>query len=330
MTTPSHHPGLSLDPVDPVLDVRNLRVEYGGDGRSVVGADDISFTIGAGEVFGLAGESGCGKSTVANALMRLLKPPARITAGSVTFKGRDVLAMDPRELRAFRWREISMVFQSAMNSLNPVLTIGEQMGDVFTTHERMRKRQARERSGELLELVGIDPARLKSYPHQLSGGMRQRVVIAMAVALRPALLIMDEPTTALDVVVQQEIMAQIAGLQRELGFSVLFITHDMSLMIELSHRMGVMYGGRLVELAPAAELFADPLHPYTRALMNAFPPLTGPRVHLTGLADLPRTDSNCGFHAHCPDDRSDCSMNIPDLREVATGRFVARTAGGAR
>lgn len=313
----------------PVLDVRNLRVEYGGAGRTVVGADDVSFSIGAGEVFGLAGESGCGKSTVANALMRLLKPPTRIT-GSVTFKGRDVLAMDPRELRAFRWREIAMVFQSAMNSLNPVLTISEQIGDIFTTHERMRKRQARARSGELLELVGIDPARLKSYPHQLSGGMRQRVVIAMAVALNPALLIMDEPTTALDVVVQQEIMAQIGDLQRELGFSVLFITHDMSLMVELSHRMGVMYGGRLVELAPAKELFADPLHPYTQALINAFPPLTGPRVDLTSLADQPRTEHNCGFHAKCPDDRSDCSHHIPDLREVATGRFVARTSGGAR
>lgn len=248
----------------------------------------------------------------------------------MSFKGRDVLAMDPRELRAFRWREIAMVFQSAMNSLNPVLTVGEQIGDIFTTHEKLKKRHARARSGELLELVGIDPARLKSYPHQLSGGMRQRVVIAMAVALKPSLLIMDEPTTALDVVVQQEIMAQIGDLRRELGFSVLFITHDMSLMIELSHRMGVMYGGRLVELAPAKALFAEPLHPYTQALMGAFPPLTGPRVHLSGLSDAPRTAGGCGFHAVCPDDRSDCSHHIPDLREVAEGRFVARTAGGPR
>ncbi|MEV0490067.1 ABC transporter ATP-binding protein [Streptomyces atratus] len=333
MTVPSYRTASPHRPVpsrEPVLDVRNLRVEYGGDGRTVVGADNVSFTIGAGEIFGLAGESGCGKSTVANAVMRLLKPPAQITAGSVVFNGRDVLAMDPRELRAFRWREIAMVFQSAMNSLNPVLTIGEQIGDIFTTHERTRKRQARARAGELLELVGIDPARLKAYPHQLSGGMRQRVVIAMAVALKPTLLIMDEPTTALDVVVQQEIMDQIGDLQCELGFSVLFITHDMSLMVELSHRMGVMYGGRLVELAAAKELFAQPLHPYTQALMNAFPPLTGPRVELTGLADTPRTEHGCGFHAHCPDDRSDCSTNIPDLREVAAGRFVARTSGGAR
>ncbi|GAB2985078.1 ABC transporter ATP-binding protein [Streptomyces pseudoechinosporeus] len=313
--------------MDPVLEVRDLRVEYRGDGRTVVGADGVSFEIGAGEIFGLAGESGCGKSTIANAVMRLLKPPAEITAGSsIRFQGRDVLALDGRELRAFRWREMAMVFQSAMNSLNPVLTIGEQIVDIFTTHEKLKKRAAREKAGELLELVGMDPGRLKAYPHQLSGGMRQRVVIAMAVALRPRLLIMDEPTTALDVVVQQEIMAQIRDLQRELGFSILFITHDMSLMVELSDRMGVMYGGRIVELADAKDLFAKPLHPYTEALMNAFPPLTGPRRQLTGLFDAPRTADSCGFHVRCPEDRSDCSMNIPDLREVAPGRWVARSA----
>ncbi|ATW52090.1 ABC transporter ATP-binding protein [Streptomyces peucetius] len=316
--------------METVLDVRNLRVEYRGDGRSVVGADDVSFTIGAGEVFGLAGESGCGKSTVANAVMRLLKPPAQITAGSIHFQGRDVLALDERVLRAFRWREIAMVFQSAMNSLNPVLTIGEQLGDIFTTHEKLGKRAARQRSGQLLELVGIDPARLKAYPHQLSGGMRQRVVIAMAVALKPRLLIMDEPTTALDVVVQQEIMAQIGDLRKEFGFSILFITHDISLMVELSDRMGVMYGGRLVELASSAALFDEPLHPYTAALMNAFPPLTGPRRELTGLFDAPRTAGSCGFHVNCPDDRSDCSTDIPDLREVATGRWVATRTGAVR
>jgi peptide/nickel transport system ATP-binding protein len=317
--------------VDPVLEVRDLRVEYRGDGRTVVGADRVSFEIGTGEIFGLAGESGCGKSTIANAVMRLLRPPAQISAGGIRFQGRDVLALDGGELRAFRWRQIAMVFQSAMNSLNPVLTIGEQIGDIFTTHEKLKRRAAWGRAGELLELVGIDPGRLKAYPHQLSGGMRQRVVIAMAVALRPRLLIMDEPTTALDVVVQQEIMAQIRDLQRELGFSILFITHDMSLMVELSNRIGVMYGGRIVELADAKDLFAEPLHPYTEALMNAFPPLTGPRRELTGLFDAPRTADSCGFHVRCPEDRSDCSRNIPDLREVAPGRWVARsTDGGPR
>ena len=198
--------------------------------------------------------------------MRLLRDPAVITGGSIRVRGRDVLAMDSAELRSFRWSQVAMVFQSAMNALNPVITVGDQIVDIFTTHQRLSKAASRERAAELLELVRIDPDRLRSYPHQLSGGMRQRVVIAMAVALRPDLLIMDEPTTALDVVVQQEIMAQIAELQRELGFSVLFITHDMSLMIELSNRMAVMYAGRFVETAESRAMLrraAAPLH--TRA-----------------------------------------------------------------
>ena len=289
----------------PVLEVSDLSVEYHREYRSVRAVDRISFQIGSGEIFGLAGESGCGKSTAANAIMRLLRPPAVITGGSIRFRGRDILALNPEELRALRWREIAMVFQSAMNSLNPVMTVGDQIVDIFTTHKRMSKSQARARAAELLELVRIDPKRLKSYPHQLSGGMRQRVVIAMAVALRPHLLIMDEPTTALDVVVQQEIMAQIAELQRELGFSVLFITHDMSLMIELSHRMAVMYAGRFVETAEAHTMFADPLHPYTRALINAFPPLSGPNVPLVGMGEGVRF------------------TDIPDLREEAPGHWVA-------
>ncbi len=289
----------------PVLEVTDLCVEYRGENRSVRAVDRVSFTIGSGEIFGLAGESGCGKSTVANAIMRLLRDPAVIDAGSIRFKGRDVLAMGPEELRKFRWRDVAMVFQSAMNSLNPVSTIGDQIADIYITHEGLTKKQAWARSSELLGLVQIDPSRLKSYPHQLSGGMRQRVVIAMAAALRPSLLIMDEPTTALDVVVQQEIMAQIGDLQQELGFSILFITHDMSLMIELSNRMAVMYAGRFVEMAGAQELFTEPLHPYTKALINAFPPLHGPNTPLTGLADGVRF------------------TDIPDLREESPGHWVA-------
>ena len=247
-----------------VLDVKNLTVKYIGDTRSTTAVDRVSFSIGTGEVFGLAGESGCGKSTIANSIMRLLKDPAKIAGGSISFGGKDVLAMSPEELRRFRWQDVAMVFQSAMNSLNPVLTIGEQIVDIFTTHAGYSRKESLRRAGELLELVRIDPARLKSYPHQLSGGMRQRAVIAMAVALKPSLLILDEPTTALDVVVQQEIMAQIKELQRELGFSVLFITHDMSLMVELSHRMAVMYGGRIVETAKARTSTPTPATPTRR------------------------------------------------------------------
>ena len=292
----------------PVLEIEGLSVTYRTAERTVRAVDRVDVTIGEGEIFGLAGESGCGKSTVANAIMRLLKPPAEIDGGRVVFRGRDVLAMSAEELRRFRWREVAMVFQSAMNSLNPVMTVGDQLADVFTTHERSSKRDALRRAGGLLEMVGIDRGRLRSYPHQLSGGMRQRVVIAMACALTPSLLILDEPTTALDVVVQQEIMAQIRSLQEELGFAVLFITHDMSLMIELSQRIGVMHGGRIVERAPAGEIFRDPLHPYTDALMNAFPPISGPRVPLTGLAEGVRFD------------------HVPDLREVRPGRWVALDA----
>ncbi len=290
---------------EPVLEVSELSIEYRGEHRTVRAVDNVSFSIGAGEIFGLAGESGCGKSTVAHSIMRLLRDPAVITGGSIRVGGRDVLAMDPVELRSFRWSQVAMVFQSAMNALNPVITVGDQIVDIFTTHQRLSKTASRKRAAELLELVRIDPARLDSYPHQLSGGMRQRVVIAMAVALRPGLLIMDEPTTALDVVVQQEIMAQIAELQRELGFSVLFITHDMSLMIELSNRMAVMYAGRFVETAESKAMLAAPLHPYTRALVDAFPPLTGPRVPLTGLGEGVRF------------------TNIPDLHEERPGHWVA-------
>lgn len=297
----------------PVLEVSDLSIEYRGEHRTVRAVDNVSFRIGAGEIFGLAGESGCGKSTVAHSIMRLLRDPAVITGGSIRVLGRDVLAMDPAELRSFRWSEVAMVFQSAMNALNPVMTIGDQVVDIFTTHQRLSKAASRARAAELLELVRIDPARLRSYPHQLSGGMRQRVVIAMAVALRPRLLIMDEPTTALDVVVQQEIMAQIAELQHGLGFSVLFITHDMSLMIELSHRMAVMYAGRFVETAESQAILAEPRHPYTRALINAFPPLQGPRVPLKGLGEGARF------------------TEIPDLCEERPGHWVAPVpAGSAR
>ncbi len=291
----------------PVLEVKELTVQYIGDTRSTTAVDRVSFSIGEGEIFGLAGESGCGKSTIANSIMRLLKDPAKIAGGSITFAGKNVLAMNSEELRRFRWQQVAMVFQSAMNSLNPVMTIGDQIVDIYTTHSGLSRKESLKRAAELLELVRIDPNRLKSYPHQLSGGMRQRAVIAMAVALRPKLLILDEPTTALDVVVQQEIMSQIKDLQNEFGFSVLFITHDMSLMVELSHRMGVMYGGRIVETALSEDVHTSPRHPYTQALMGAFPPLTGPRVPLTGLAE------GMTF------------SNIPDLAEVAPGHFVAQT-----
>ncbi len=289
----------------PLLEIEDLSVEYVTEARTVRAVDRVTFSIAEREVFGLAGESGCGKSTIANAILRLLRDPAVIAGGSIRFAGTDVLALSANELRDFRWRQVAMVFQSAMNSLNPVMTIGDQIADIFTTHEGVSKKTAIVRAGELLDLVGIPRDRLRSYPHQLSGGMRQRVVIAMATALRPPLLIMDEPTTALDVVVQQEIMAQIKELQQELGFAILFITHDISLMVELSDRMAIMYAGRFVETAPAKEIFNAPKHPYTRALMNAFPPMTGARTRLRGLGEGVRF------------------RDIPDLEAVTPTHWVA-------
>src|SRR5690606_31455437 len=222
---------------EPLLSVKNLRVEYLTPNGPVRAVDKVSFEIAPGEVFGLAAGSDVVKSTAGRSLLRLLPRPAVITQGEVRFAGEDVLSMSEAELRSFRWRRMSLVFQSAMNALNPVLTVGAQIADVIEAHERVERAEALERARALVRLVGIGPDRLSSYPHQLSGGMRQRVVIAIALALKPPMMIMDEPTTALDVVVQKEIMRQIAELKQELGFSILFITHDLSLMIEFSNRI---------------------------------------------------------------------------------------------
>ncbi|EHM92715.1 hypothetical protein HMPREF0975_02186 [Actinomyces sp. oral taxon 849 str. F0330] len=267
---------------EPVLRIEDLSVEYdagdrpGGGGR-VIGVDRFSLAVGRDEVMGLAGSSGCGKTTVAAAIMRLLGPAARITSGRVLVGGRNVLALEAGELRRLRWREIAIVPQAAMNALNPVMTIGEQIADVLTTHDGLRRRTARERAAELLESVGISSDRLRAYPHQLSGGQRQRVVIAMALALRPRLLVLDEPTTALDVVVQREIMELVLDLKARLSFSVLLITHDLFLMAGVCDRIGVMEAGRLVEEGPARRILTSPAHPATQALVSGLPLRPGRR-----------------------------------------------------
>ncbi|CAH0170151.1 dipeptide ABC transporter ATP-binding protein [Microbacterium foliorum] len=262
------------DAADVILDVRDLTIAYEVNGRSVTAVENVSFSIRRGETFGLAGESGSGKSTIANAILKLLGGNGRIVSGSIRCGDVEIESLTGEELRAFRWNRVSMVFQSAMNSLNPVMTVGDQIFDVFTTHRSMSRAEARDRARQLLELVGIDPDRMTSYPHQLSGGMRQRAVIAIALALEPDLLIMDEPTTALDVVVQQEIINEIKELQARLGFAILFITHDLSLMVEISQRLGIMRHGVLLEVGDSAEVYARPTHEYTRKLIDAFPPVT--------------------------------------------------------
>ena len=283
-----------------LVDLRGLTVAYG----DMIAVDGIDLTIGAGEILGLAGESGCGKTTVANALMQILRPPARIAGGTVIFRGDDLAARSAEELRRYRWRNVSMVFQSAMNSLNPVMRVGDQFVDMMQAHEHVSKREALVRAGELLDLVGIDKRRIRAYPHELSGGMRQRVIIAMALALHPELVIMDEPTTALDVVVQREILQQIHDLQSELEFAVLFITHDLSLLFEFAHRIAIMYAGEIVEEGPARRLQVAARHPYTLGLIHSFPSLTGPRVQMAGIPgsppDIAAPPAGCRFHPRCP------------------------------
>ncbi|MFY0576990.1 ABC transporter ATP-binding protein [Cystobacter fuscus] len=277
----------------------------------------MSFEIGRGEVLGLAGESGSGKSTAAQALLRLLRPPAMITGGEVLFEGQDVLAMNNEQLRQFRWSKMSFVFQSAMNALNPILTIGEQIADAIQAHVPMKQAQALEKAASLLKLVGIDSSRLSSYPHQLSGGMRQRVVIAIALALDPPLMIMDEPTTALDVVVQKEILQQITELKNKLGFSILFITHDLSLLLEFSTRIAILYAGRVVETATASELFHTPKHPYTKGLLSSAPSLRGPRGKLMGIPgsppDMRVPPPGCRFNPRCPQVMAHCRTEEPKV-----------------
>src|SRR5690606_15959207 len=240
---------------------------------------DVSFDIAPGEFFGLAGESGCGKSTIAFAVSRLHRPPALIRTGSqILLNGNDVLALDDEALRSFRWREVAMVFQSARNSLNLVSTIADQSYDVLQTHAGMTRPQSRIRAAELLKLVDISPDRLDAYPHQCSGGMRQRIVIAICLALNPKLLIMDEPTTALDVVVQREILQRIDVLRKQLSCAVLFITHDLSLMVQVSDRIGIMLEGELVEINDARTIYTAPQHPYTKRLWSSMPKLHGTQI----------------------------------------------------
>lgn len=267
---------------DVLLEISDFSVYYDVD-PPVQAVSDVNLTLRRGEILGLAGESGCGKTTLAYGVQRLLKAPAVISSGNVVFHdagGTDteLISLSDQEMRQFRWDKASMVFQGAMNALNPVLTIGNQLGDVFTTHRpRMSRKERVERCGDLLDMVGVGRNRLRSYPHELSGGMRQRVMIAMALALHPQLMIMDEPTTALDVLVQREILAQISQLRHEFGFSVIFITHDLPLLLEISDRIAVMKEGRIVELNTAERIYHDPQHEYTARLLSSFPSLTGDR-----------------------------------------------------
>ncbi|CAM3177668.1 ABC transporter ATP-binding protein [Stackebrandtia soli] len=308
----------------PVLQIKGLNVHYGYDDRAVHVLRDVDLTLRAGEVLGIAGESGCGKSTLAYASTRLLPPPGLITGGEVIFTSQrddrrfDLLELSDEELRRSRWDDTAIVFQGAMNALNPVYRIGRQLIDAIAAHRPgQRAKEHRARAAELLDMVGISADRMSSYPHQLSGGMRQRVMIAMALALEPQVVIMDEPTTALDVVMQRQIVEQLTRLRTELGFSVIFITHDVSLLIELADRIAIMYAGVIIEDAPARDVRHRPRHPYTHGLLHSFPPLHGPRRELGGIPgsppDLAALPRGCAFAARCPVVLDECADTPPTL-----------------
>jgi len=305
----------------PLLKIRNLCVDYVTDWGNARAVNNVDLEIYPGETVGLAGESGCGKSTLAFAIANLHCAPALITGGEILFEGMDVLKMSDDELRSFRWAKASMVFQSAMNALNPVITIGEQMIDVVLAHEDVTRAEAKARAIKSLELVDIHASRMESYPHQLSGGMRQRVVIAIALILRPKLIIMDEPTTALDVVVEREIMNQLYDLKKEFGFAILFISHDLALMGEITDRIGVMYGGKMIELGASTDLITSPKHPYTRGLLKSFPTIFGPKTRLEGIPGNPlnllEVPNGCYFQSRCTECVDQCISQIPALKRLS-------------
>ena len=317
------------------LRIRDFSVAYRTPDGDVEAVNQVSLDLRPGEVVGIAGESGSGKSTLAYASCRLLRAPALITGGSVSYHGRrvsepvEITTLRPAELQRLRWREIAIVFQSAMNALNPVLSVRDQLLDAIRAHLKVSRTDALDRAGSLLDLVGIPRSRLRSYPHELSGGMRQRVMIAMALAVDPEIVIMDEPTTALDVVVQRDILSQIVELKDELGFSILFITHDLSLLLELADRIAVMYAGHLLEVGSSAEIQRGAAHPYTKGLLNSCPSLHGARRELAGIAgsppDLRMLPRGCPFLPRCgygTDACTEIDMSLAPVRSSADASHV--------
>ena len=312
-----------------MLDVRNLKT-YFRIGESVVKAvDGVSFTVSAGEILAIVGESGCGKSVTGLTIMRLVpSPPGVIEGGEVLFEGVDLLGLPEPQMRDIRGREIAMIFQEPMTSLNPVFTIGYQIAEALHAHQKISKREARDRVIELLRRAQIpSPAeRFSSYPHQLSGGMRQRVMIAMALACNSRLLIADEPTTALDVTIQAQILDLIKRLRSEIGGSVILITHDLGVVAETADRVLVMYAGRVVEQSPVNELFDAPLHPYTRGLLKSIPSRNVGKDRLPvvpgTVPDAAHKPPACHFHPRCPYARDLCKTEDPELREISPGRLA--------
>jgi oligopeptide/dipeptide ABC transporter ATP-binding protein len=310
-----------------LLEVRGLTIEFATREGKVHAVEDASLELREGEALGLAGESGCGKTTTALSLMRLLPSNGRIVRGAIQFAGRDLVRAREATLRKIRWKGISIIFQGAMNSLNPVQRVGRQIAEPILLHEHTTKVEALDRAGQLLELCGISRDRINDYPHEFSGGMRQRVMIAMALACNPKIVIADEPVTALDVMIQAQILELLERLRKQLGLSMILISHDLSVLAETCDRVAIMYAGKIVETGPVAEVFTDPKHPYTQGLVAAFPDIRGPRAMPEAIpGDVPSLitpPSGCAFHPRCKFAFDRCSRVEPGLAEVSAGRLAA-------
>lgn len=312
----------------PILDVKNLKTHYTTIRGPVKAVEDINFQVKKGEALGLAGESGCGKTTVALSILRILPKAGRILGGKIIFKGEDIVKLRENEMRKkIRWKGISIVFQGAMNALNPVYKVGDQIVEAIIAHEpNTKKNEAEERTTKLLELVGIDPSRANNYPHEFSGGMRQRALIAMSVACNPDLLIADEPGTALDVIVQAQVLRMMRELKSRLNLGMILITHDLSIIAETCENCAIMYAGKIVENGDIVSIFKKPLHPYTQGLIQAFPSIKTAKMEITSIPgfppDLLRPPSGCRFHPRCSYAMSACKKEEPKPIEVAPGHYV--------
>ena len=311
----------------PVLQVKDLTMHYQTRQGTVKAVDGISFELARGEVLGLVGESGCGKTSIAVTLMKLLPDNALIIKGQVLLDGQDLMTMDDTTLRKYRWRRISMIFQAAMNSLDPVHRVGDQIIEAIEAHDMITTMaEARETVDRLFRLVGLDPGLTDRYPHEFSGGMRQRAVIAMALACQPDVIVADEPTTALDVIVQDRILRQIKEIQTDLNMSMIYITHDIAVVAEVTDRIGVMYAGKLVELGSTADVFERPIHPYTKALLSVFPSIRGEKRPLATLGGEPPNlvdpPTGCRFHPRCPYATAICQQEEPPV-VVRDGHWAA-------
>lgn len=310
-----------------VLEIKNLSTHYRLGKEIVYAVDDISFNIDAGETFGLAGESGCGKTTVAKSVMRILPDNGLIASGKIWLDGQEIVNLSERDAKKIRWRKVSMVFQYAMNAFNPVLRIGDQVMEVLQQKEGCNKEIALEKAKSLFEEVGLEVSRLRDYPHEFSGGMRQRAIIAQALACNPKLMIADEPVTALDVIVQGKILDLLNKLQKKYNLAVLLITHDLSVIAEESDRVGIMYAGSIMEMGDVVSIFKEPLHPYTAKLIGAFPSVVGEKTKLEFISgappDLISPPKGCKFHERCPFAKPVCSKKRPEHKELGEGHFVA-------